>query len=596
MADLKKLTDREHLLLRPAMYIGAIDKTELSDFVIADNKISFQSFSVVPGLLKIINEIIDNSVDASIRSNFKVGTNIYIKITDTEVQVKDDGSGIPSTKVDGHYQAELAWGFARAGSNFDDSEGRITVGMNGIGSFATNVWSTKFTGETDDGVKCIKFQAKNNAQEYKVTESSSKSHGTTVSFTPDLQRFGLTEIDETHKNAIYQRLMNLSICYPQLNFRFNNKSIGVSNFKKLAGLFHPNAEIYENPQIKIAVVPNETDDFKQYSYVNGLNIKDGGIHIDTISNNIVNGVREKLQRRYKNIKPGDIKNKLTLIVFMSGFPNAKFNSQSKEKLTNSWKEFNDFTKIDYRFVEKIARNTAIIEPIVEIYKIKEEFENRKALKNVESKKKLKSEKYFKCTGEPKYLCICEGFSAYGGLSVVLGNKDVDYYVLRGKPLNSFEITNQKLAGNKELSELYQLLSSVDYGFVLGASDADLDGIHIASLLSGFIHKFVPNQKHKFGRLITPVKASIKGEKLTCWTYDIQGTLPEKPGEHQKYFKGLGTWQKEQLEQVIEKDGLENMIELFDFNSDQILKDFLSTEESDKRKEYIRNNDFSIAKI
>lgn len=596
MTELKKLNDREHLLLRPAMYIGAIDKTEVSDFVIENDKISYKTISVVPGLLKIINEIIDNSVDAAIRTEFKMGTNISIKISDTEVQVKDDGTGIPSKKVDGHYQAELAWGFARAGSNFDDSKGRVTVGMNGIGSFATNVYSTKFVGESDDGSKCIKFASKNNADSYKVEEKPSKSRGTTVTFSPDLSRFGVDKIDETHQNAIYQRLINLSICYPELNFRFNNKSIKVSNFKRLAQMFHPNAEIYENENIKIAIVPNETDDFKQYSYVNGLSIKDGGTHIDEVTFKVVTGIREKLQRRYKNIKPGDIKNKLTTIVFMAGFPNAKFNSQAKEKITNSVKEFNDFAKIDYKFINRVLNNKSIIDPIIEIYKIKEEFENRKALKNVENKKKLKSEKYFKCTGAPEYLCICEGFSAYGGLSQALGNKNIEYYVLKGKPLNSFEITNQKLAGNRELSELYQLLNLNEYKYIVGASDSDLDGIHIVSLLSGFVFKFLPKFINKFGRLKTPIKASIKNEKLTNWVYDIQEELPQKPGEHQKYFKGLGTWSKEQLEQVIEKDGFDNMIELFEFNNPQIMKDFLATEGSDKRKEYIQNNNFSIAKV
>ena len=458
MNEIKKLNDREHLLLRPAMYIGAVDKTESSDFIINGETISYESISIVPGLIKIINEIIDNSIDASIRTNFKFGTNISIKITDTEVQVKDDGTGISSKKVGEHYPAELAWGHARAGSNFDDTN-RITVGMNGVGSFCTNVYSTKFVGESDDGVKCIKFTSKNNAETFKVEEKPTRSSGTVVTFEPDLKRFKLDKIDDTHKNVIYQRLINLSICYPEINFKFNGKSIKVSNFKKLAQMFHPNAEVYESPQIKIAIVPNSTDDFKQYSYVNGLKISDGGTHIEEITSKVVSLIREKLQRKYKNIKPGDIKNKLTTIVFMNGFPNAKFNSQSKEKLTNSIKEFNDFAKIDYKFVNKIFNNKSIIEPIVEVYKIKEEFENRKALKSVETKKKLKSEKYFKCTGTPKYLCICEGFSAYGGISAVLGNKDIEYYVLKGKLKNCWDDSLKIAMSNREIQELAQLIQN-----------------------------------------------------------------------------------------------------------------------------------------
>lgn len=593
--DIIKLSDRDHVLKRPSMYVGAVDRTEFRDFVINGETISYETISVVPGLIKIINEIIDNSVDASIRVNFKAGTNISIKVSDTEVQVKDDGTGIKSQKSGEHYPCELAWGFARAGSNFNDDENRTTIGLNGVGSFCTNVYSTKFVGESDDGIKCIKFISKNNAESYKVEEKPTKSQGTTVTFTPDLKRFKLEKIDDTHKNVIYQRLLNLSICYPQINFRFNGKAIRNQNFKRFAGLFG-NGEVYENSQVKVAIVPNETDDFKHYSYVNGLKISDGGIHVDEIMAKVVSGIREKLQKKYKNIKPGDIKNKLTCIVFIQGFPNAKFNSQSKEKLTNSAREFNDFAKIDYKFVGKIINNKNIIDPIVEIYKIKEEFENRKALKSVETKKKLKSEKYFKCTGTPKYLCICEGFSAYGGISVVLGNKNFEYYVLKGKPLNAFDISNQKLTSNRELSELYQLLNNVDYSNILITVDADADGDHILGLLSGFFYKFLPEQCCKVGRFKTPVKMVLKGDKPVRWTYDLQEELESKPGEHQKYFKGLGTHSKEGLEFVIEKDGFENMIELYEFNNDQILKDFLSSEESDKRKDYIRNHEFSIAKV
>ena len=596
MAEIVKLSDREHLLKRPAMYLGATDRTTLEDFILSENEIKYGEYSVVPGLIKIINEVIDNSIDAAIRANFKTGVNISIKIDSQKVEVKDDGSGIPSKKSGEHYPAELCWGFARAGSNFGDDSTRVTTGMNGIGSFITNVYSKKFVGISDDGKGCVKFSSKNNAATYDVSYSESKCRGTIVTFVPDLERFKLTEIDETHKSVIYQRLINLSVCYPQINFKFNNKTIKVQSFKKLAQLFNPKAEVYENSNISIAIAPNETDDFKHYSYVNGLKIPDGGTHIDTIMQQVVSGLRDKLQRKYKNIKPGDIKNKLTCIVFMRGFPNAKFNSQSKEKITNSIKEFNDFANIDYSFVNKIAKNDDIISPITEIYKIKQEFENRKALKSITNKKKLKSEKYFRCTGTPKYLCICEGFSAYGGISPVLGNSEVSYYVLKGKPLNSFEISNAKLSQNRELSELYKIFADENFDYVLGASDNDLDGGHIFALLAGFIAKFAPEYKTKFGRFITPIKAAAKTGNLTRWVYDIQENFEPKAGETIKYYKGLGTWQKEDLQHVIEVEGLHNMIEIFEFDSDKVMTEFLAADESDARKQYILNNNFSIAKI
>lgn len=454
---IKKLTDREHILKRPSMYIGAIDSTNTDDFIIESDKIKYTTLNYVPGLIKIINEIIDNSVDAAIRSKFKSGLNINVKIANNIVSVEDDGTGIPVIKSGDHYMPELAWNHTKAGSNFDDAN-RVTIGTNGVGSYCTNVWSTSFKGITDDGKKRYIFKSENNAESYTEKTEKSKKSGTLVEFKPDLERFNLKEIDETHKNIIYQRLLNLAICYPEINFKFNSKTIDFKSFKNYLNMFNSDYELYENENIKIGIIPNELDDFKQFSFVNGLKIPDGGVHIDAIMNNVVQGIRDKLVKKYKSIKPGDIKNKLMIVCFINGMPNLKFNSQSKEKITNSVKEFNDFANIDYSFINKILKNKSIIDPIIDIYKAKEALNADKALKSVEKSKKLKSEKYFRATKSQKYLCICEGFSAYGGISQVLGNEHTSFYVLKGKPLNSWDVSNQKFAANRELSELYQILS------------------------------------------------------------------------------------------------------------------------------------------
>ena len=135
-----------------------------------------------------------------------------------------------------------------------------------------------------------------------------------------------------------------------------------------------------------------------------------------------------------------------------------------------------------------------------------------------------------------------------------------------------------------------------FEYVLVTSDSDLDGIHIGALLMGFIERFRPEYKGRFGRFTTPDKMVLKGETPTKWTYDITEELPVKSGENAKYFKGLGSWQKELLDFVIKKDGLENMIDIYDFDNINIINDFLGSEESDKRKNYIRNHSFSIARL
>lgn len=95
---------------------------------------------------------------------------------------------------------------------------------------------------------------------------------------------------------------------------------------------------------------------------------------------------------------------------------------------------------------------------------------------------------------------------------------------------------------------------------------------------------------------TPIKANKKNGKLTAWVYDLNDELPIKSGETQAYYKGLGSWNVDDLDQVIQKDGLEKMLVKFNFDSKEIIDDFMSNKKSDARKDYILNNDFSIVKI
>ena len=405
-----ELTDREHVLKRPSMYIGAVDLTETNEYINENNKIALKTIQYVPGLIKIINEIIDNSVDVAIKSNFKNCTQISVKITEDYVEIKDNGTGIPVVESNGKYMPELAWGRMRSGSNFENDDNRTQIGLNGVGSFCTNCFSLNFTGISDDGKKRCTCKFTDNALKCNTSISESKECGVTVKFYPDLKRFNLEKIDENHINIIKQRLINLNLSFPKITFKFNGKIININSFKKYIKMFDDNAELYETENYSFAILHNPNDDFRQFSYVNGLKIPDGGTHIDVISNNIVNRIRDKLSKKFKTIKPGDIKNKLFVIAFLKNLKNTKFNSQTKEKITNSISEINQyFGDIDYDILtKKILKNASIIDPITEVYKIKEELKRRQEMKSLVKPKKIKNEKYLPPIKEQKYLMIVEG--------------------------------------------------------------------------------------------------------------------------------------------------------------------------------------------
>jgi DNA gyrase/topoisomerase IV subunit B len=599
--SIRKLSEREHIISRPAMYIGAVNLTKSNEYVFLNDKIVYKEIEFVPGLVKIINEIIDNSVDVAIKTNFTGCNEISIKMNSDNIEVEDNGTGIPvEINPDGYQLAELAWGHARAGSNFDDDDNRTQIGMNGIGSYATNCFSKKFVGLTDDGKKRYAITFKNNAESFTdKTEKTKGKTGVNVKFWPDLEKFGLTEINDIHMDVIKQRLVNLSMSFPEITFKFNGKKINVNSFKKYIQLFNDVSEIYETQDYKFAILPNEDEDFRQFSYVNGLKIPDGGTHIDIISNQIVSRLRDKLSKRYKGIKPGDIKNKLMIVAFMKNVKNAKFNSQSKEKITNSTAELNSyFGDIPYDdIVNKIFKNKGIIEPITEIYRIKEEYKKRQELKGLQkSTKKIKSEKYLPSIGAKKYLMLVEGESALGGLTPVLGRKQCGYYTLKGKPLNAYSAPQAKFTANNELTELFKIIQNENYDYVIYATDQDLDGYHIRGLLTGFFVRYMPEMISRLGMLQTPVMVVKKNNKLQRWTYNLSDDINLKSGETSKYMKGLGSFKASDFKEIVQTDGITKMIDMIDFDDDSIIDDWLGDKNADKRKEYILKNTFSITKL
>lgn len=487
-----QLSDREHILLRPNMYIGSVQYTDVNGFILNNQtkKFEYVSYSYIPGILKICMEVLDNSIDEFIRTDGKFSNKIDVSVTDNTVKISDNGRGVPLTKADGSKlsQFELAFTHAKAGSNFNDTD-RVTVGMNGIGATATVIFSKYFkaTSQTSSHIGTLVCENNLTSKSCEIVEQKSSKTGTTVEFIPDFKRFNVDKFDEIHKNLIYQRLIHLSVSHPNIQFKFNGSTL---KFSKVETYFDSFADDYcwyedDNGKYAIAVMPNDSDDFRFSSYINGLNICGGGNHIDVINNEIISRLREhKIFKKYK-ITPGDIRNKIQLIIMMRNFPKMEFDSQSKEKLTNSPTVIkNYFQNVDWDdFVKEIAKKECITDPILINYKLKEELKNRLALKNMEKtdNKEIRCEKYFPSIDEKKYFFITEGDSANSSLISALGRKQIGYFAARGVPLNAYVANISKFTANKELSNIIKILGislkkdviqNITYENIVIATDAD----------------------------------------------------------------------------------------------------------------------------
>lgn len=467
MSDFKILSDRDHILMRPNMYIGSVNEENISAIV----NFEYKDLTIVPGLLKITNEIIDNSVDEAIRTKFKFANEIDVSIkfepivNEWILSVSDNGRGIPSVKYGDIYQAEAAWTQAKSGTSFSDN--RTTIGANGVGSFCTNVFSKEFIGISCDGnlEVIVTCEDSCNPEKTNVTVDKTTERGTTIVFKPDLSLFNIDTITDDHIEIIKDRLINLSICYPKIKFRFNGGAIVPGTMNTIAKKFDKDAVAFAFGDIKLVIGPSgDNAEFRFLSYVNGLNLKNGGSHVDYLVGLIASELQPQIKKKWKiDVMPNQIKQHLLFAVWADGFNNPKFDSQSKERLTNSYSEVREFfSEVDcVKIAKKILQTEAIIDPMVEAILYKKQLaDKRAAAAALKKASKKKIAKHLIATHEDfekRILHIAEGESAMGSLLGVRNSKIHGGYPLRGKILNTHDIKTAIITKNTELLELMSII-------------------------------------------------------------------------------------------------------------------------------------------
>ena len=617
--------DRWWVLNRPASFIGAITMGDHDEYILDTNskKLVKERLSYVPALVKIINEIIDNAVD--ILKNQKRKATIDVRISNKAVQVTDNGEGIPIKMIPDLQGNDIiipksCWGLAKAGSNFNDDElDATTIGTNGVGSYACNVWSTVFTGRTCDGKKEYTGTWRNNDTEYNesIKDAPSAKKGTTVYFEPDLKRFGLTELDDTVVKVIRQRIINLSILYKNIAFTFNKEKIKYSTqeFMKFVG---ENGNIYETEKYSIGVFPSDTDDFEIFSLINGLNIT-SGTHIDYVLKYVQTEIKEKLPKKFNKIKPGDIKNKLKIVFIGNEFPTIIWDGQTKEKIKNSDKDIRLYLGDDWKeILPKIAKNKNIIEPITFLHAAKLDAEEKKLAANAD--KILKKSKVLKvrhASKEKRYLMLTEGDSALKGIIKALGRSLNGFFPLRGVVANPYTNNIQKIIANAEYKDLMTILGlkfsedntclKMNYQYVVLTTDADVDGAHIQGLLMGFFYKFVPDifEHKKILILRTPIKvAKDKKENMVAAfiTEQEYNDFMKIKSNHKysiEYKKGLGSLNPKEYSQFFTIRPFEECLVELDYSQSDLEKMVKWLEDdANFRKNKIQNRikEFDIGNI
>lgn len=595
--DIVEETQRESIINRPYNLAGSIKKVTSERFNITKEKITYTESTVVPAVIKLFMEALDNPIDIAIKYN--ACNRINISVDETTINIKDNGIGV-STGVDENGEHILYKAFCKynTSSNYREMKGE-SKGVNGIGVKLCTTLSTNFTVTSEDRAGRLRIKVSENNLHHDIEDLPAKnSTGVEVSFQPDFNIFEGTKIDQEHIDRMYEYTLMQALTYPDIKFTFNRKAVSITP-KQFMKLLDENHIIEETEDYFIGILPNDTGEFRQLSYVNGLEISKGGSHVNAPVEHVVRAMQEKLVRKYKTIKRTDIKSKLMFVMVAKNMKNIDWEGQTKNNITSTpgvIKEYLKETNLD-KLALRVYKNSAILDSVVDYFKIKEEYQKKKDLKKVSKKVKVSSEKYLPSIGKNKYLLIAEGQSATAGLIKPLGRKESAFYSLKGKPLNSYSASTQKFTGNKELSELFSIITNEDFEYIIPATDQDLDGIHIRGLLIGFIQRYLPEYKNKIGLLNTPVIVIKKNRKPVRWYYSLKDDIKVGAGESSHYMKGLGSFKPTDLEAIIKKDGIEQMIVMLDFDeeSDDYIGDWLG-EDSAPRKKYITNNSFSIAKL
>ena len=570
--NIRVLSQVEHVLQRTGMYVGSTKPVDQSMFVLDGEAMVYKKVNYVPALLKIVREVIDNAIDEHVRTGGKHADQIRIEVDPKGwISVQDNGRGIPVKKVmKGDHEMwgpEAAWTELRAGANFDDEKDNITLGQNGVGASLTCILSKMFIGETCDGVSKFRMVCKDNLSDKKVSVTPDTAHRTVVTFMPDYARFGLAGLDETHMSILRTDVANLAMAYPSIAFHFNKRRVNGKSFDAYAKQFGKEYEIYDTGDLLVALVSNdETDDFNFVHYVNGINAYEGGNPFNFVADTVLNGMLERLSKKFKTMKKGDIKNKVTIVAFIRNLPNPRFDSQTKSKCINPPSEVKDLVKesVMDAFLRRVAKNDSICLPIIEIFQAKEELRGMKDLAGLAKTKGQKFEKYTAPTKHKKYLALCEGASAKGGLMAAFGREEIGYFELKGVPLNTYEATAKKITENKEFKAIIGILGlqlhneesrHCEFQNVLIASDQDLDGFHINGLILCFYLKYAPwlIDAGRVKRLRTPIVVLKTKNKIVkhFFTFDEFNEFQSKHDVKKFeifYKKGIGSWKKEEFDQ------------------------------------------------
>ena len=617
------LTPREHIRLRPGMYIGKLGDGSHSD----------------DGIYVLIKEVIDNSID-EFNTGYAVKPEIRIDIEDGMVSIRDYGRGIPLDQV------KDASSKMNTGAKYDTKNYKRSVGLNGVGIKAVNALSSEFfiRSVRDGQSASVSYKEGLVVEESGVVAAEQgEDNGTLVRFKPDASIFK----NYAYRDDIVEMMIKnysflntgLSLYYNGRRYHSRNGLLDLLNENMTSEpLYAPIHFKGDDIEVVITHAPQIGEEF--YSFVNGQHTTQGGTHQSAFREALSRTIKEFYG---KNFEYSDIRNGIVAAISIK-VEEPVFESQTKIKLGSNvmWKDgptiykyINDFIKKELDdYLHKDAATADIL-----LKKIQESERERKAIAGVTKKSREMAKKislhnsklrdcrvHFNDARAPKdndrreesSLFITEGLSASGSITKIRDVETQGVFSLRGKPLNTYGLDPKKVYANEEFSLLQAALNIDDgidglrYNKVIVATDADVDGMHIRLLLLTYFLQFYP-ELVKTGHLYilqTPLfrvinrsdaKRKSRGahkeakkqevETYYCYTDEERVEAINKLGDNAEItqFKGLGEISPEEFAEFIGPDMRLDRVQLRKEDAVNDMLAFFMGKNTMERQEFIVDN-------
>ena len=595
--NIRSLDWKEHIRLRPGMYIG-----KLGDGAAADD-----------GIYILAKEIVDNCIDEYVMGN---GKKVEIKVKDGLVSIRDYGRGVPLGKL-----VEVV-SKMNTGGKYDSKAFKKSVGLNGVGSKAVNALSSHFMlYSVRDGEKKQATFSRGELISESPLVKTDEANGTYVEFVPDESIFK----KYAFKTAYLEKMI-WNYCYLNrgLSLHFNGE-----RFQSKDGLkdllennmdgdpLYPIIHI-EDEDIEVAFTHGKTYGEDYYSFVNGQHTTQGGTHQSAFRESVAKVIRDFYNKNYES---SDIRQSIVAAIAVKVIEPV-FESQTKTKLGSqeiepngkSMRAFiNDFLKD--KLDNYLHRNPDVAETIEK--KIRQSERERKELAGIRKiardrskKSSVHNKKLRDCRlhltdlkddrREETTLFITEGDSASGSITKSRDVNTQAVFSLRGKPLNCYGLTKKVVYENEEFNLIQAALDIEDdmdnlrYGRIVIATDADVDGMHIRMLLLTFFLQFFPDlvKRNHVYVLQTPLfRVRNKKKTLYCYSEEERRKAIEEIGKTAEItrFKGLGEISPDEFIHFIGEDiRLEPVLLTKEASIDSILSYYMG-KNTPERQEFIIDN-------